>query len=88
MGGLVVIYTVAGGTKAVSITQMQQMAVIFIGMFIAAFMVVRLMPAELSFTQSLKVAGKMGKLNVTDFSFDLKNQYNVWSDFLLVTSES
>ncbi|MBK9543747.1 MAG: sodium:solute symporter [Bacteroidetes bacterium] len=82
MGGLVVIYTVAGGTKAVSITQMQQMAVIFIGMFIAAFMVVRLMPAELSFTQSLKVAGKMGKLNVTDFSFDLKNQYNVWSGLI------
>ncbi|HRH65782.1 MAG TPA: sodium:solute symporter [Bacteroidia bacterium] len=82
MGGLVVIYTVAGGTKAVSITQMQQMAVIFIGMLMAAIMIVYLLPENLSFSESLKVAGKMGKLNVIDFKFDLKNQYNVWSGLI------
>ncbi len=82
IGGLVVIYTVAGGTKAVSITQMQQMAVIFIGMFIAGYMVVHLIPENLNLKESLQVAGTMGKLNVVDFSFDLKNQYNIWSGLI------
>ena len=82
IGGLVVIYTVAGGTKAVSITQMQQMAVIFIGMFIAAYMVVHLIPDNMNLKESLQVAGSMGKLNVVDFSFDLKNQYNIWSGLI------
>ncbi|MBP6334708.1 MAG: sodium:solute symporter [Bacteroidia bacterium] len=82
MGGLVVLYTVAGGTKAVSITQMHQMAVIFIGMFIAGYMVLHLIPDNLNLSESLKVAGSMGKLNVVDFSFDLKNQYNIWSGLI------
>jgi len=82
IGGLVVTYTVAGGTKAVSITQMQQMAVIFIGMFLAGYMVVHLIPDNLSLSESLKVAGSMGKLNVVDFNFDLKNQYNIWSGLI------
>ena len=82
IGGLVVIYTVAGGTKAVSITQMQQMAVIFIGMFIAGYMVVHLIPENLNLSESLKIAGSMGKLNAVDFTFDLKNQYNIWSGLI------
>lgn len=82
MGGLVVLYTVAGGTRAVSITQMQQMAVILVGMVAAGFMVVHLLPENISFRESLNLAGKMGKLNVIDFSFDLKNQYNVWSGLI------
>jgi Na+/proline symporter len=82
MGGLVVIYTVAGGTKAVSITQMQQMAVIFFGMFIAGYMVVHLIPNDLSLGESLSIAGTMGKLNTVDFNFDLKNQYNIWSGLI------
>jgi Na+/proline symporter len=50
-----------GGTKAVSITQLQQLLVIFIGMFLAGWMVVRLLPPGVSFTDALQVAGKMGK---------------------------
>lgn len=82
IGGLVVTYTFIGGTKAVSITQMHQMVVIFVGMLIAAIMLVRMMPDQLGFIDSLKIAGKMGKLNVIDFNFDWKNQYNIWSGII------
>ena len=61
---------------------MQQMAVIFVGMFLAGYMVVHLIPDNLSLSESLKVAGSMGKLNVIDFNFDLKNQYNIWSGLI------
>ncbi|HNQ13036.1 MAG TPA: sodium:solute symporter [Bacteroidia bacterium] len=82
IGGLVVLYTFIGGSKAVSITQMQQMTVIFVGMFIAAYMLIRMMPEQISFTDTLSVAGKMGKLNVIDFKFDWQNQYNIWSGII------
>lgn len=82
MGGIVIIYTVAGGTRAVSYTQLGQMAIIIFGMLVAGMMVVRLLPSEISFLDTLKVAGKMGKLNVVDFSFDWNNRYNIWSGLI------
>ncbi|REJ84479.1 MAG: sodium:solute symporter [Bacteroidetes bacterium] len=82
IGGLVILYTVSGGTRAVSITQMQQMSVIFIGMFLAGYVIVKLLPDNLSFTDSLNVAGTLGRLNVVDFEFDMKNQYNIWSGLI------
>ncbi len=68
-----------GGTKAVSVTQKQQMIVILSGMIFAAFIITNQLPADISFMESLGVAGKMGKLNVVDFEFDLSNRYNIWS---------
>jgi len=82
IGILVIIYTVAGGTTAVSQTQKQQMIVILTGMFIAAGILINSMPADVSFSDSLTVAGKMGKLEVVDFEFDLNNKYNIWSGIL------
>ncbi|MCD6068222.1 MAG: sodium:solute symporter [Bacteroidetes bacterium] len=82
MGGIVILYTVYGGTKAVSYTQMLQMGIIFTGLFMAAYMVVHLMPADVSFMDSLQVAGKMGKLNAIDTEFDLNNRYNIWSGII------
>ncbi len=82
MGVLVIFYTVAGGTKAVSVTQKQQMIVILGGMFIAAVILVLKLPADVSFDEAVGVAGKMGKLNVVDFEFDLSNRYNFWSGML------
>ena len=76
IGGIVILYTVYGGTKAVSYTQMLQMSIIFAGMFIAGYMVVKLLPDNIGFTKSLHIAGKMGKLNVLDFKLDLNNRYN------------
>jgi len=82
MAGLVILYTVYGGAKAVSYTQMLQMGIIFIGLFMAAYMVVHLMPANVGFTDALHIAGKMGKLNAIDTTFDLQNRYNIWSGII------
>ena len=82
IGGLVVLYTVSGGTKAVAYTQMQQMAIIFIGMFLAGFMVVKMLPEEISFGNAITIAGDLGKMNVLDLNFDLTNRYNIWSGLI------
>ncbi len=82
IGVLVIIYTASGGSKAVSWTQTQQMIIIMIAMVGAFFMIVHLLPKEVSFTDALFVAGKMGKLNAIDFSFDLNNRYNFWSGII------
>ena len=81
-GGLVIIYTVIGGTKIVSITQRYQMIVILVGMAIAfAVAVYRLLP-NLSFENTLSVAGKMGKLEAVTFSVDPHKRYTFWSGLI------
>lgn len=82
IGLLVIFYTMFGGTKAVSVTQKQQMIVILSGMFMAAGVMVWNLPEDISFGDAVGVAGKMGKLNVVDFEFDLSNRYNFWSGML------
>ena len=82
IGVLVIIYTVSGGTKAVSVTQKQQMAIIFIGMFAAFFIILSYLPQDISFSKALKIAGASGKMEVLDFSFDLNNRYTIWTGFL------
>lgn len=82
MGGLVIIYTTSGGVRAVAYTHVQQMAIVFIGMFLAGYMVVRLLPPDVGFVDTLRVAGKLGKLNAIDWNFDLTNRYNVWSGLI------
>ncbi len=82
IGTLVIIYTVSGGTKAVSVTQKQQMAVIFAGMFITFLIILNYLPLDISFTKALDIAGAGGKLNVLDFSFDLSNRYTFWSGII------
>ncbi|MBV8391394.1 MAG: sodium:solute symporter [Mucilaginibacter sp.] len=82
IGGLVIFYTVYGGTKAVSYTQFLQMSIIFLGMFLAGVMVVRLLPSGVGFTKALHLAGKLGRMNVIDWKFDLNNRYTVWSGLI------
>jgi SSS family transporter len=82
IGGLVIIYTVYGGSKAVSYTQLLQMSIIFTGMFLAGVLVVYLLPGNVSFMSSLKMAGKMGRMNVIDWKFDPNNRYTVWSGLI------
>lgn len=82
MGGVVILYTVYGGTKAVSYTQMFQMIIIFSGLFMAAFMVVYMLPEGVGFTDALHIAGKMGRMNAIDTTFDLNNRYNIWSGII------
>jgi len=82
IGVLVIIYTVSGGTKAVTVTQKQQMFVIFAGMVAALFIIINLIPDEVSFVDAIDIAGATGKMEVLDFSFDLENRYTVWTGLI------
>lgn len=79
IGLMVITYTVSGGTRAVNVTHKYQMLVIFIGMFIAFFLLISYLPEGVSFVDSLMVAGASGKLKTVDFSFDWNNRYTFWS---------
>jgi len=82
IGIVVIFYTVMGGTKAVSVTQKQQMIVILLGMVAAGVVVVMKLPEGVGMGDALNVAGKLGKLEVIDFEFDLNDRYNIWSAML------
>lgn len=82
IGILVIIYTVSGGTNAVSVTQKQQMAVIFAGMFAAFFIILSYLPENITFSNALDIAGASGKMDVLDFSFNLDNRYTFWSGII------
>ncbi len=82
IGILVIIYTVSGGTKAVNVTQKQQMAIIFTGMFIAFFLIISYLPEGITFSKALDIAGASGKMEVLDFSFNLDNRYTFWSGII------
>jgi SSS family transporter len=82
VGALVMVYTVTGGTRAVSWAQSTQMVIITCGMVMAGVMVVRHLPSGVSFGDALQVAGGLGRLNAIDFKFDLDNRYNLWSGLI------
>ncbi|HEY4151552.1 MAG TPA: sodium:solute symporter [Chitinophagaceae bacterium] len=87
MGGLLIIYTVSGGARAVAYTQQLQLIIIFVGMFLAAYMVVHLLPAGIGFIDALKVSGRMSKLNVittgvNEHGFNWNDRYNIWSGII------
>ncbi|MDD7887894.1 sodium:solute symporter [Flavivirga sp. 57AJ16] len=82
IGLLVIIYTVTGGTRAVNVTQKHQMVVIFIGMLVAFFLIVSKLPADITFSKALSIAGASGKMEVLDFSFNLNNRYTFWSGII------
>lgn len=79
IGGLVILYTVSGGTKAVNVTHKQQMFVIMGGMFVAFYMIISGLPSQVSFNDAVTIAEQSGKLEVLDFSFDRNNRYTFWS---------
>jgi SSS family transporter len=78
-GLLVIIYTVTGGSEAVSLTQKWQMGVIFGGMVTAFFVLLMKLPAGLGFSDAAHIAGAMGKLQAVDFSFDPHKRYTLWT---------
>ncbi|MFT6336743.1 MAG: Na+/proline symporter [Halioglobus sp.] len=79
IGVLVIIYTVLGGTKAVNVTQKQQMAVIMLGMFVAFYLILSYLPEGVGFVDALTIAGAGDKMDIVDFSFDPKSKYTFWS---------
>lgn len=82
IGLLVIMYVVSGGTKAVSITQRQQMTVIMSGMILAGILALNMLPGNLSFGETVQVAGEMGKLNLVNLEFNPNDRYNLWSGLI------
>ena len=79
IGVLVIIYTFSGGTKAVNVTQKQQMFVIMLGMFITFFLILYFLPNDMTFANALHIAGANDKMNIVSFSFDPQEKYTFWS---------
>jgi Na+/proline symporter len=82
IGTLVILYTVSGGTKAVSATQKQQMYIIMGGMIIAFITILKLLPENVGFIDALSLAAQNDKMDILDFEFDLDNRYNIWSGLI------
>lgn len=82
IGSLVIIYTVSGGTKAVSQTQKHQMIVMMGGMIVAGLFVVKLLPEDIGLAEATKLAGHMGKLELINTELDLENRYTLWTGLL------
>ncbi len=87
MGGLLIIYTVTGGAKAVAYTQQIQFVIIFAGMLTVGYMVVHMLPGNLGLSDALHIGGKAGKLNVitsgrNENGFQWNDRYNIWSGII------
>lgn len=79
IGLLVIVYTFVGGTKAVNVTQKQQMFVIMSGMFITFFLILHLLPNDMTLSNALHIAGANHKMDIVDFSIDPETRYTFWS---------
>ncbi len=87
MGGLLIIYTMSGGAKAVAHTQKLQMIIVFISLFIVGYLAVKLLPDAIGFTEALHKSGELGKMNIittgfTEKGFDWQDKYNIWSGLI------
>jgi SSS family solute:Na+ symporter len=85
IGTLVIVYVVSGGTKAVSLTQRQQMTVIMSGMILAGILAFTMLPENVSFSDTVQIAGEMGKLNLINLEFNPEDRYNIWSGLIAGT---
>ncbi|MEJ1242438.1 sodium:solute symporter [Chryseolinea sp. T2] len=85
IGVMVIIYVVSGGSRAVSLTQRYQMAVIMGGMILAGVLAFSLLPDNVSFSDSVAIAGQLGKFNLVSYEFDLETRYNIWSGLIAGT---
>ncbi|HMG93280.1 MAG TPA: sodium:solute symporter [Chryseolinea sp.] len=85
IGTLVIIYVVSGGSKAVSLTQRYQMAIIMGGMILAGILAFKLLPDNVSFGDSIDIAGELGKFNLINLEFDITDRFNIWSGLIAGT---
>ena len=85
IGALVIIYVTVGGTKAVSLTQRQQMTVIMSGMILAGILAYSMLPDHISFGDTVQIAGELGKLNLVSIDFSLSDRFNIWSGLIAGT---
>jgi len=84
MGGIVILYSISGGARAVAYTQQLQLAIIFAGLFLAAFLLLNMLPEGMGFSEALALGKQMGKMNVittgiTEEGFDWNDRFNIFS---------
>lgn len=84
MGGIVILYSISGGARAVAYTQQLQLAIIFAGLFLAAFLLLNMLPIGMGFSEALALGKQMGKMNVittgiTEDGFDWNDRFNIFS---------
>ncbi len=82
VGGLLIIYTWAGGAKAVAHTQKLQFLIILGAMALSGILVVNRLPENIGFGDALYLAGKSGKLNAITTDFNWHDKYNIWSGII------
>lgn len=82
IGGLVVVYTAWGGSKAVSHTHFLQFLIIMSTMTLAFGLIVSSFPAGVSLGDAARAAGHLGRFNAIDLKFDPDSRYNLWSGLI------
>jgi solute:Na+ symporter, SSS family len=87
MGGILIVYTISGGSRAVAHTQKLQMIIVFISLFLIGYIAVKMLPTNMNFMAAVNEAGSYGKMNVittgfTEKGFDWKDKYNIWSGLI------
>jgi len=82
IGSMVMIYTVSGGTKAVSVTQKFQLGIVMAGMLLAGWIAFSKLPESLTFGNTFRFAGELGKMNLINLNFNLSDRYNIWSGLI------
>jgi SSS family solute:Na+ symporter len=82
LGSFVILYTLIGGSNAVSKTQVQQMTIILLGLFLAIGLIYIKLPTNIGLKETFAIAGSAGKMNMIDFKFDPKERYNIWSGLI------
>jgi SSS family solute:Na+ symporter len=82
IGTLVMLYSVSGGTRAVSLTQKYQLTIVMAGMLIAGGIAYSRLPENINFTDTFRLAGSMGKMNLINTDFNLSDRYNIWSGLI------
>lgn len=82
MGGIVLTYSIVGGTKAISYTHLQQMMIVLTSLVVTGFMIMKLLPQDMSFYEALQIAGKSDRMKIIDWEFNPRERYNIWSGLL------
>lgn len=87
IGGLVIVYVVSGGTRAVSLTQRQQLSIIMGGMILAGVMAYRLLPEHMNFSRTLSLAGELGKFNLITTGLENSTAPGFWEKVKIITTD-
>ncbi len=87
LGGILIVYSISGGARAIAYTQQLQLMIIFAGLFFAAYLLLDMMPAGIGFSEAIDLGDALGKMNVittgiTDEGFNWNDRFNIFSGII------